>query len=191
VFRLFGINDPAALALCQHTRPTVEREVPVPQGHDNQTGRLDLVVRYAEKALIVVEVKMTDAEDADTCKQRGYMQWIKEQTEPQEHTYRILLVVEAAKEDYHGFAPWRWAALCVSLRRIAQTLCREPQRVVLAAMILAFVGAVEQNVLSFPAPLLRHIYSEQAVKEQAVKVPSEIGDHIETSFQEKDAYGNA
>src|SRR2546422_6127771 len=49
VFRLFGINDPAALALCQHTRPTVEREVPVPQGHDNQSGRLDLVVRYAEK----------------------------------------------------------------------------------------------------------------------------------------------
>ena len=53
----------------------------MPQGHDNQSGKLDLMVRYAEKALIDVEVKMTDAEDADTCKQRGYGQWIKEQTE--------------------------------------------------------------------------------------------------------------
>lgn len=60
VFRLFGIDDPAGLALCQQTRVTVEREVPVPQGHDNQSGRLDLVVRYAEKVLIVVEVKMND-----------------------------------------------------------------------------------------------------------------------------------
>ena len=107
------------------------------------------MVRYVGKALIVVEVKMTDAEDADTCKQGGYTQWIKKQPEPKEHTHSILLVVEAAKEDYHGFTPRRWASLCVALRRIAQTLCREPQRAVLAAMILAFVGAVEQNVLSF------------------------------------------
>jgi len=188
VFRLFGIDDPNGIALCQRVCITVEREVPVPQGHDNQSGRLDLVVRYAEKALIVVEVKMTDAEEADTSKQRGYVQWIKEQPEP--HKHAILLVVDAAQEAYEGFAPRRWAALCMALRRIAQTLCREPQCVVLAAMILAFVGAVEQNVLSFPAPLLRHIYSEQAVKEQAVKVPSEIGDHIEISFQEG-VHGNA
>jgi hypothetical protein len=83
VFRLLGTDDPTGIALCQQTPLTVKREVPVPQGHDGQSGRLDLVVRYAEKALIVIEVKMTDAEDADTCKQRGYRQWIKEQHEPQ------------------------------------------------------------------------------------------------------------
>ena len=184
VFHLFGIDDPAGIALCQQTRLTVDREVSVPQGHDNQSGKLDLVVRYAGKALIVVEVKMTDADTADTDKHRGYMQWVKEQHEPQRHT--ILLAVEAAKENYHGFAPWRWDSLCVELRKIARTLCQEPQRIVLAAMILAFVGAVEQNVLSFPTPLIYCIYSGQDVK-----VPSEIGGHIEKSFQEDEVYGNA
>ena len=175
VFRLFGIDDPDGIALCQQTCLAVEREVSVSQGHDNQSGRLDLVVCYAEKALIVVEVKMTNAEEADTVKQRGYRQWIRNEREPRKPA--ILLVTEAAKEEYHGFVPRRWDSLCVELRRIARTFCREPQRVVLAAMLLAFVGAVEQNVLSFPAPLIRHIY-----KGQDVKVPSEIGDHIATSF---------
>src|SRR5262249_14371649 len=78
VFRLFGINAPTGMALCQEN-PMVKREVPVPQGHDGQSGRLDLVVRYGEKALIVIEVKKTSAEVADTLKQRGYMQWINEQ----------------------------------------------------------------------------------------------------------------
>jgi hypothetical protein len=184
VFRLFGIDDPDGIAWCQQTPVTVQSEVAVPQGHDEQSGRLDLVIRAAEKALIVVEVKMSHAEEADTGKQRGYMQWITEQPEPRKHA--ILLVVEAAQEEYEGFTPWRWASLCTVLRQIAQTLCREPQRVVLAAMILAFVGAVEQNVLAFSTSLLHRIYSGQAVQ-----VPSEIGDHIETSLQKKGVYGHA
>ncbi len=173
VFRLFGIDDPTAIALCQQTPLTVKREVPVPQGHDGQSGSLDLVVRYGGQALIVVEVKMTDAEAADTDKQQGYMEWIKEQPEPKEHQHPILLVVEAAKEDYKGFAPKRWPSLCVVLRQIAQAFCKEPQRLVLAAMILAFVGAVEQHLLSFPASLLQRIHSGQPGR-----VSPEIGNHI-------------
>lgn len=177
MFRLFGIDDPTGIAGCQQIPVTIQREVMVPQGHDDQSGRLDLVVRYVGKALIVVEIKTTGADGADTRKQRGYMQWIRAQPEPKEHTHPILLAVEAAQEDYEGFTPWRWASLCVVLRRTAQTLCKDPQHVVLAAMILAFVGAVEQNVLAFSAPLLQRIHSGQLVR-----VPSEIGNHVEASL---------
>jgi hypothetical protein len=183
VLRLFGIDDPVDIALCQQTPVTVQREFPVPQGHDDQSGRLDLVIRYVGKVLIVVEVKKARAEAADTLKQRGYMQWIEAQPEPRKHP--ILLVVDADQEDYEGFIPWHWSSLSVVLRHVAQTLCRDPQRVVLAAMILAFVGAVEQNLLAFSTPLLQRIYSGHSVR-----VPSEIGDHIEASFQENIAYDN-
>jgi hypothetical protein len=157
VFRLFGIEDSTGIVLCQQLPMTCQREITVPQGHDDHSGKLDLVVRYGRNTLIVIEVKKTDAEAADTRKQRGYTQWLQAQPEIQKHAR--LLVVEADQEDYEGFTPWRWASLCVVLRQIAQSLCREPQSVVLTAMILAFVGAVEQNVLSFsecvPPDLLR------------------------------------
>jgi hypothetical protein len=186
VFRLFGIDDPAGIALCQQTLVTVQREVVVPQGHDDQVGKLDLVVCYEGKALIVVEIKKTSADVADTRKQHGYMQWITAQPEPKAHKYPILLVVEVTQEDYEGFAPRRWASLCMVLRRIAQTLCKGPQHLILAAMILAFVGAVEQNLLAFSAPLLQRIHSGRSVR-----ISSEIGNHLEASFEEEGAYGNA
>jgi hypothetical protein len=103
VFRLFGIEDPAAITVCQQLPMTCQREVPVSQGHDDHTGRLDLVVRYAGHTLIVVEVKKTGAEGADTRKQRGYMQWI--QAQPALRKHARLLVVEADQEDYEGFVP--------------------------------------------------------------------------------------
>lgn len=50
---------------------TAEREVWVEKGHEGQGGRLDLVIRYPDKAVIVVEVKLTGAESADTGKQQA------------------------------------------------------------------------------------------------------------------------
>jgi hypothetical protein len=98
VFRLFGMDDPAGMAVCQQTPVRIQREVVVPQGHVGQAGRLDLVVRYTGQARIVIEVKTTRAEAADTLKQRGDMLWAKAQ--PELRQYPIRLVVETEQEDY-------------------------------------------------------------------------------------------
>jgi hypothetical protein len=173
VFRLFGIAVP-----CDVTTPlTVQRELPVPRGHDNQSGRLDFVARYAGQAIIVVEVKKGGADAADTDKQRGYMEWLKRQPEPREHKHAILLVTAADCEDYHCFRPFLWSSLCIKLRQMVPELCKD-RRSVVAAMILAFVGAVEQNLLRFSAQPVQFIY-----KGQNLILSSEIGTHIKKSFE--------
>ncbi len=184
VFQLFGIDDPGSIALCQDLPLRVRHEVEIPQGHEGQQGRLDLVIHYAEKVLIVVEVKKTGADQADTVKQRGYKSWMEVQ--PESYKRAVLLVVEVEYEEYEGFYPRRWRNLCIALRRIVPTLCRK-QRLVVAAMILAFVGAVEQNLLRISSSLIRHIYEDSG---QAIMVPSEIGDYIETSLPQEIANGN-
>ena len=63
-------------------RPTITCELWVPEGHEGQTGRLDLVLRWPGQLLVVVEVKMTSEESADTGKQAGYARWVEDQSEP-------------------------------------------------------------------------------------------------------------
>jgi len=46
VFQLFQISPPADLSDWSSLAPIVEREVPVPAGRKDQSGRLDVVVRY-------------------------------------------------------------------------------------------------------------------------------------------------
>ena len=49
---------------------------------------------------------------------------------------------------------------------------------VVAAMILAFVGAVEQNLLRFSAQPVQRIYAGETLK-----LSSEIGTHIKKSLE--------
>lgn len=58
----------------------------------------------------------------------------------------VILVLDAADEEYFGFRPRLWADACVELRLMAARLCARSE-LLRAAMILAFVAAVEQNLL--------------------------------------------
>ncbi len=49
-----------------------------------------------------------------------------------------------------------WTKVCIELRRVSGILCQE-NRVMSAAMILAFVAAVEQNLLGYSAELVRNV----------------------------------
>ena len=77
VFELFGFGAAEAILECDEWE--FQREYCVPYGHTDQEGRLDLVIRFGDKAIIVVEVKKGDAEDADTDKHRGYNLCIEEE----------------------------------------------------------------------------------------------------------------
>lgn len=138
LFRLKPPNDVAADAAID-----AKREVCVTRGHEGREGRLDLVVHHANQAVLVVEVKKGDAEEGDTAKNAGYTQ-----THP--NAKRVLLVVNAEEGDYEGFQPCKWADVCIQLRRLAISL-HQDHSIATAAMVLAFVAAVEQNLLGFVA----------------------------------------
>jgi hypothetical protein len=142
VFGLLGI-DPIGVGEIGDARPEAKREVRIRGG----TRRLDILIRFGTADLIVVEVKTGRAEDAATEKQMDYTA----EADKRHISHKVLLITEAQEPDYRGFKPRRWAEVCTELRRSAQLALRQ-ERTVVAAMILAFVGAVEENLLGFTAP---------------------------------------
>ena len=152
VFKLFGLvlpNDLKQDALIQ-----VEREMCIPYGHEGREGRLDLVITFGDRAIIVIEIKKGDADGSDTGKHPGYIKW--RDCQPHKWKEAVFLAVAAEAEEYEGFSFLSWADVCISMRGLAIDLCKE-SRVTAAAMVLAFVGAVEQNLLGFSAEVIRSV----------------------------------
>jgi len=129
---------------CRHALPQVNREVSIPG------GRLDITIHLGAETVIVVEVKKTSAEVADTAKQEHYADVLA--GESTRYAPRVLLVVEGESDEYEGaFKRLRWNDLCISLRRMSPELQRRLGSTT-AAMILGFIGAVEQNLLGLVSP---------------------------------------
>lgn len=188
VFRLFRIDDPEGARSCEGVPPWIGREDRASEGHEGRTGRLDLAIRYPGRALIVVEVKKTSADEADTVKQRGYRKWLESQAEPKPHKHTILLARGGEGEQYEGFRLLTWARLCIGLRRMIPELLGSSETgeaMVAAAMILAFVGAVEQNLCGLSASIAKH-----ADAGKPVKVGSALTGHIEESLCMEKHHGN-
>lgn len=129
----------------------VDREVPVGHGHVGQTRRLDIVVRQGSEWLAVIEVKTREFSELDLEKHKGYRDSI---SSPQ--TELIFLSTDRPDLDLRGFRFLSWADVCVTLRAIAPRLLG-PEQILGTAKILAFVGAVEQNLLGFAACALGYI----------------------------------
>jgi hypothetical protein len=149
----------------------IERECCIPHGHEDREGRLDLVVRLGHQLIIVIEVKKGDADAADTIKHDGYSRWLEKQ--PHLHRRALLLAVSATEEVYRGFQFLSWSTLCINMRQMAVELCTKP-RVATGAMVLAFVAAVEQNLLGFSAQRVKDICDGRALMFNAAVV-----DHLE------------
>ncbi len=153
VFQLFQIPLPPDLAEWDHLVPTVQREVVVPD------GRLDLVIRYSGRALLVIEVKTNAPGSPALAKQEPYVRWLHQEHEP--IRVPILLVAERP-ENPHGFEVMFWRNFCQTLRRLLPVL-RKSKGTTVAAMALAFVGAVEQNLLELPAQPLESLRAGRLV----------------------------
>ncbi|TKB70796.1 MAG: hypothetical protein E8D52_01505 [Nitrospira sp.] len=145
---LFGTDLPSQFRTCRDVC-TVEREVWVEKGHEGRLGRLDLVVRFGDKIVIVIEVKVIGADSADTVKQSGYREWIDRQ--PADFRSAILLAVGGeAQKEYEGFQLLLWETFCVRLRHCMSELTSEG-RMISSALIAGFTGAAEQNLLGLPS----------------------------------------
>jgi hypothetical protein len=151
VLQIFRVDSPDMVLACTGSSRTITRERRVPYGHEGAGGRLDLEIQLGDAALIVVEVKLSEAESADNEKNLGYFLSV-ETKHPELLKAYVILVIDAEKDDYHGFRPCRWAATCIRLRLIAARLCLRGEHL-RAAMILGFVAAVEQNVLKLQSAI--------------------------------------
>jgi hypothetical protein len=63
----------------------------------------------------------------------------------------IFLAVNPPDTGLLGFRFVSWAEVCVALRAIARSRLG-PNHILSTALVLAFVGAVEQNLLGFVSP---------------------------------------
>jgi len=141
------LGSPNLARLANPEEPvSVDREITVEHGYAGQAGRLDLVLRQRSRRLIVVEVKTRAYEDADLEKHAGYTESIDSS-----ETEFVFLAVNPPDTGLHGFRFVSWAEVCVVLRSLARSRLG-PDHVLSTALILAFVGAVEQNLLGFVSP---------------------------------------
>jgi hypothetical protein len=124
---------------------TVKREECVPKGNHGHSGRLDIVLRF-DSAIIVVEVKMLRVTKIE--KHQGYLSWLCEQ--PEKNKRAFLIAVDTSVDESAGFALLFWNTLLTRIWRLLPRLIKD-QRIILAAVMGAFVGAVEQNLLGYPA----------------------------------------
>jgi hypothetical protein len=144
LLELLGVPAPPGVASLD---VAIEREYRI------TGGRLDLLIRFGQQALLIVEVKVTSADDAQVSKHKVYCQWLKRQ----EELYHlrglqpVLLAVDAGEAEYEGFAPLLWEDFCVRVRRMLPKI-QHRLGIVTAAMFVAFIGAVEQNLLHLVQP---------------------------------------
>jgi hypothetical protein len=166
IHRVFGL---ASARQSRFDSPViVGREIKVDEGHEGHSGRIDLVVKSGEHTVLVIEVKKTEADTAVTTKGAGYSRSLPAGIP------RVLLALSGELEVYEGeFKLVTWGQVFLALRGMVRELCQE-NTVIQAAMILAFVGAVEENLLGFPTKKIHRL-----MKGDPVQVSSAIGKHLE------------
>ncbi len=120
------------------------------KGDPGRSGRLDLIVCYDGACPLIVEVKLTSAVQAYTAKDIGYADSIGD-------SLKVLLVTESESQVSEGdFQVRLWMDVAIQLRRAVPGLCSE-KRTVVAAMLLAFAAAIEQNLCGLPPHPLRFL----------------------------------
>ncbi len=143
VFSLFWeATDPFPSGL-ESSSVSVHREFRVPG------GRLDILIRFGAEHMGVVEVKTVNPDYADTEKHRIYLNWSG--SDRKTCLPPILLAPAGMKSDYHGFRAFTWEELCTRLRRMLPRLIGSIG-ITKAAMVCAFIGAVEENILNLSLP---------------------------------------
>ncbi len=126
-------------------RPRVRREVPVEHGHQGRGGRLDLLIEIGERTILVIEVKITTAEQADPGALKGYRQAIEcKYRNRQRHFF--LLVVSSNNATEGCFMVINYKEICLKMRKLAIGWL-EAGRNLEASMLLALTAALEKNLL--------------------------------------------
>jgi hypothetical protein len=106
----------------------------------------------------VIEVNVVKPEQGDLEKNKYYWDWKQSKNE---HAVAILLALDGDSDICNPFRLLTWTRLCVLLRKLLPRIQKE-KGLAIAALVSAFVGAVEENLLGFSicspsSLLLEHI----------------------------------
>lgn len=150
---LLGETDQVLEAKCEK-RLKVKRELGI-LDEEGLRRRTDLELIYGQQEAIVVEVKKGDADKVDLDQLQAQFQ------NKATFAYHILLAANGMQNDYAGFKLRKWEDVCLGLRRAVRGA--ELKSTIQAAMILAFVGAVEQNILGMPGNFAERYREKQLI----------------------------
>jgi hypothetical protein len=172
VLRVLGIPD-REFDGSRDAAYTVEREWAVVEGNEGSTGRIDLLIRFKD-VLIGVEVK---TEDRQYDKQRGYKDSLEKLGDISGRRIQCVLIAncEVPDEQRFGFKLRTWADVSVELRcAISEYIKIQTAGSLVAAMMLGFVAAVEQNLLGFGTAVLK-----RAQKGWPTLLPTKLFEYLE------------
>lgn len=151
LFSVLGM-DRSDIPIPATKKPSVKCEDLVEKGHEDHTGRLDLRILFPGELIIVIECKICGG--GDVIKNKGYIQSVRKKYR-KERKHFIFLTPSPDDnpnvdlEDIK-FEKLLWTEVCLNLRQFVSMKinCESLNKL---AMILAFVGAIEQNCLGLSA----------------------------------------
>lgn len=119
-----------------------------------ESGRIDIAVWREDRCLAVLEIKTKSFSDDALNKHRLYC----ESPDVPQEASKIFIAQSADGFDLRGFRFLRWQELGVRLRERVPSLARV-KGLLTTAMVIAFIAAVEQNVLGV-RPLINRNYHD-------------------------------
>jgi hypothetical protein len=111
--------------------------------------RLDLVVRFDGGSILLVEVKIQSLDQAGGRDNLPlYLKWLEGQQPDPQSRGAVLLLQNQDESVPAGWTTRFWGDIALALRRLARGLRdAKPAGLMRSAMMLAYTGAVEQNLL--------------------------------------------
>ena len=166
VGQVFGIKDNrlstmrGAIKVRRETRIIISKEM--------KLRRTDVDIMFRNRGAVRVEVKIRDGGFLD-------LQQLTDQgNHPEDFLHYVFLVRSGSLEGRKSkFKVRYWEDVCLNLRRMMPKLNLHFMQ---KAMVMAFVGAVEQNILKLPGNLPQLIESE-------VRINSSVGKYIEEGMK--------
>jgi hypothetical protein len=119
---------------------------------------IDLLISFGTppRALVGVEVKTVDEQ---YWKQRGYLDSLRQLCEPVDCV--LVANYEVPERQRCGFKLTTWRELSVALRKAIGRYSQQCEHPATLAMMLAFVAAIEQNLLGLPVAAARRAWRNQ------------------------------
>jgi len=155
ILRLLGVPSGSSIIDAAIPKATaVRREVPVWESKGGVlVGFLDLDIWFGHEARVVVELKTFDESFAKQSQYRRALDSDEVQTD-----FILLTKDHVESEEVCTFRTRNWESFCIEGRRLIPEVARG-KGLVVAALILAFIGAVEQNILGLNGFGLRSLFS--------------------------------
>lgn len=157
ILDVLGVRRTDFAAVCVGQKVRVQREVQVKEGLPESPGRIDLLISFGDppRALLGVEVKIFDEQH---WKQEGYVKSLGQVPCDVAPACVLLAIDDVPVRQRFGFQLRLWEDVSLALRRAIAHYAQNCDHIAIAAMMLAFVAAIEQNLLEIGTTAARRAW---------------------------------